>query len=82
MLVTRGAISAATPLIDRILTRRTMAGHSKWANIKHKKTINDQKRAKVPIWAPACHVTTIAAATPVLVVFRILTPQMITTGLY
>jgi len=36
-----------------------MAGHSKWANIKHKKARNDQKRAKV--WTKLIREITVAA---------------------
>ena len=37
----------------------TMAGHSKWANIKHKKAANDKKRAKV--WTKLIREITVAA---------------------
>ena len=37
----------------------TMAGHSKWANIKHKKAANDKKRAKV--WSKIIREITVAA---------------------
>lgn len=37
----------------------TMAGHSKWANIKHKKAANDKKRAKV--WTKIIREITVAA---------------------
>ena len=36
-----------------------MAGHSKWANIKHKKAANDKKRAKV--WSKIIREITVAA---------------------
>ena len=36
-----------------------MAGHSKWANIKHKKAVNDKKRAKV--WTKIIREITVAA---------------------
>jgi len=36
-----------------------MAGHSKWANIKHKKAANDKKRAKV--WTKLIREITVAA---------------------
>ncbi len=36
-----------------------MAGHSKWANIKHKKAANDKKRAK--IWSKLIREITVAA---------------------
>ena len=36
-----------------------MAGHSKWANIKHKKAANDKKRAK--IWSKIIREITVAA---------------------
>lgn len=36
-----------------------MAGHSKWANIKHKKAANDKKRAK--IWTKIIREITVAA---------------------
>jgi len=36
-----------------------MAGHSKWANIKHKKAANDKKRAKV--WSKLIREVTVAA---------------------
>jgi len=36
-----------------------MAGHSKWANIKHKKAANDKKRAKV--WTKVIREITVAA---------------------
>lgn len=36
-----------------------MAGHSKWANIKHKKAANDKKRAKV--WTKIIREVTVAA---------------------
>lgn len=38
-----------------------MAGHSKWANIKHKKAANDKKRAKV--WTKLIREVTVAART-------------------
>ncbi len=38
-----------------------MAGHSKWANIKHKKAANDKKRAK--IWTKLIREITVAART-------------------
>ena len=36
-----------------------MAGHSKWANIKHKKAVNDKKRGK--IWTKLIREVTVAA---------------------
>ena len=36
-----------------------MAGHSKWANIKHKKAANDKKRGK--IWTKLIREVTVAA---------------------
>ncbi len=36
-----------------------MAGHSKWANIKHKKAANDKKRGK--IWTKLLREVTVAA---------------------
>ncbi|MCB1872925.1 MAG: YebC/PmpR family DNA-binding transcriptional regulator, partial [Gammaproteobacteria bacterium] len=36
-----------------------MAGHSKWANIKHKKAATDKKRAKV--WTKLIREVTVAA---------------------
>ncbi|MCG8010510.1 MAG: YebC/PmpR family DNA-binding transcriptional regulator, partial [Candidatus Thiodiazotropha weberae] len=36
-----------------------MAGHSKWANIKHKKAANDKKRGK--IWTKLIREITVAA---------------------
>jgi len=38
-----------------------MAGHSKWANIKHKKAANDRKRGK--IWTKLIREVTVAART-------------------
>src|SRR5438067_13813113 len=38
---------------------RTMAGHSKWANIKHKKAATDAKRGK--IWTRLIKEITVAA---------------------
>lgn len=38
-----------------------MAGHSKWANIKHKKAANDKKRGK--IWSKLIREVTVAAKT-------------------
>src|SRR5438270_6465393 len=40
--------SSRLPLTDHALTESpTMAGHSKWANIKHKKAAADAKRGKI-----------------------------------
>ncbi|HID46083.1 MAG TPA: YebC/PmpR family DNA-binding transcriptional regulator, partial [Chromatiaceae bacterium] len=36
-----------------------MAGHSKWANIKHKKAANDKKRGK--LWSKLIREVTVAA---------------------
>ena len=40
------AVAATQPCVACVLgAERTMAGHSKWANIKHRKGIADKKRA-------------------------------------
>jgi YebC/PmpR family DNA-binding regulatory protein len=44
---------------DRGHVRGIMAGHSKWANIKHKKAANDKKRGK--IWSKLIREVTVAA---------------------
>lgn len=43
----RGRCYTGPPFTDSELVDRIMAGHSKWANIKHKKAAEDAKRGKI-----------------------------------
>src|SRR5215813_2800257 len=50
---------ASTPHDTFSASERNMAGHSKWANIKHKKAATDAKRGK--IWTRLIKEITVAA---------------------
>ena len=59
MSVDVNLLESAAIVVRENRQENVMAGHSKWANIKHKKAANDKKRGK--LWTKLIREITVAA---------------------